>query len=85
MKLPDDLIEQISSQVEDLLQQGQKATQDIRHNVRALVQSQLSKLDVVSREEFEIQQSILEKTRAQITQLETQLNELESKMKNESA
>ncbi len=80
MKIPEDLFEQISNQVEDLMEQGQKATKDIRHNARALVQSQLSKLDVVSREEFEIQQAILEKTRDQLSQLEAQLKDLEEKV-----
>lgn len=45
-------------------------------NMRALVQSGLSKLDVVSREEFDAQSDILKRTRAQVTELETQLEQL---------
>jgi BMFP domain-containing protein YqiC len=45
-------------------------------NMRALVQSGLSKLDVVSREEFDAQSDILKRTRAQVTALETQLEQL---------
>jgi BMFP domain-containing protein YqiC len=44
--------------------------------MRALVQSGLSKLDVVSREEFDAQAEILKRAKAQVTSLEAQLEEL---------
>lgn len=37
---------------------------DMEKNVHALLQSALSKLDLVSREEFEVQRAVLAKTRA---------------------
>jgi BMFP domain-containing protein YqiC len=46
------------------------------------VHSQLAKLDVVSREEFETQQLILEKTRSKIDALEAQLAQLETAVNN---
>ena len=57
-----------------------QSTEDFRKNVRALVQAQLAKLDVVSREEFEVQQAILLKTRQQLEQLQSQLEKLEAEL-----
>lgn len=49
---------------------------EVDKSVRALMQSGLSKLDVVSREEFDAQTEILTRARTQITSLEAQLEEL---------
>lgn len=49
---------------------------EVDKSVRALVQSGLSRLDVVSREEFDAQTEILKRARTQITSLEAQLEEL---------
>lgn len=84
MKLPEDMLDQISRQASDFFAQGQKARDDVRQNMRSLIQAQLSKLDVVSREEFDAQQAVLERTRAQLQQLETQLKELESRLDDPS-
>jgi len=85
MKLPEDMLDQISRQASALFSQGQQARDDLRTNMRSLVQSQLSKLDVVSREEFDAQQAVLERTRAQLAELEIQLNELEAKLGDSSS
>ena len=45
-------------------------------SMRALVQSGLAKLDMVSREEFDAQTEILKRTRTRIISLEAQLEEL---------
>ncbi len=47
---------------------------------KALVQSALSKLDVVSREEFDSQMVVLARTRARLEALETKVAELEQKL-----
>ena len=49
---------------------------EVDKNMRALVQSGLSRLDVVSREEFDAQTEILKRTKAQVSNLEAQLEEL---------
>ncbi|WP_320822442.1 accessory factor UbiK family protein [Reinekea sp.] len=82
MKTPEAVLDLISDQISDLLSHGKQTGQEIRHNVRSLVQSQLAKLDVVSREEFETQQLILAKTRRKIEALEVQLGELETALNN---
>jgi BMFP domain-containing protein YqiC len=45
-------------------------------SMRALAQSALSRLDVVSREEFDAQAEILKRTQQEVTALEAQLEEM---------
>lgn len=51
--------------------------EDLDKHIHALLQSGLSKLDLVSREEFEVQKAVLAKTRSRLEQLEQRLAELE--------
>jgi len=53
---------------------------DMEKNVHALLQSALSKLDLVSREEFEVQKAVLTKTRQRLEELEKRVEELEKKL-----
>ena len=50
---------------------------DLEKHVHALLQSALSKLDLVSREEFEVQKAVLAKTRSKLEDLEKRVAELE--------
>ncbi|MDD4914338.1 MAG: accessory factor UbiK family protein [Methylococcales bacterium] len=50
---------------------------DMEKNLHALLQSSLSRLDLVSREEFEVQKAVLAKTRNRLEELEKQVAELE--------
>ena len=56
---------------------------DMEKNVHALLQSALSKLDLVSREEFEVQKAVLAKTRTRLEALEKQVIELEKQLSPE--
>lgn len=51
---------------------------DIEKNMRALLSQGLSKLDLVTREEFDIQAQVLARAREQLTALEARINELEA-------
>ncbi|NMQ26807.1 accessory factor UbiK family protein [Candidatus Accumulibacter phosphatis] len=51
---------------------------DIDKNARALLASFFSKLDLVSREEFDIQTQVLQRTREKLKALELRLEQLES-------
>ncbi len=51
---------------------------DLENNVRALLAQGFSKLDLVTREEFDVQAQVLAKARAQLSVLEARINELES-------
>ncbi|ARU32661.1 phosphoheptose isomerase [Sulfuriferula sp. AH1] len=70
-KLFDELGDKISQAV------NQGPFKDIEHNLRALVQSTLQKLDIVTREEFDVQQEVLLRTREQLVALEARVAELE--------
>ena len=50
---------------------------DVRRNINAAVQSVLEKMDLVTREELEVQEKILRKTREKLEALETRITELE--------
>ena len=51
---------------------------DIEKNVRALLSSVFAKLDLVSREEFDIQTQVLQRTREKLKALEARLDRLEN-------
>ena len=51
---------------------------DLETNFRAVLRSSLAKLDVVTRDEFDTQMRVLQRTREKLEQLEARLRELES-------
>jgi BMFP domain-containing protein YqiC len=53
---------------------------DVEKNIKAMLQSGLSRLDVVSREEFDTQAQVLLKTREKLERLEARIAELEAKL-----
>ena len=53
---------------------------DLEGNFKAVLQAQLSKLDLVSRQEFDVQAAILARTQGQLTALEARLKDLEAKV-----
>ena len=58
--------------------------QDTARNLRAALHTTLSKMDLVTREEFDIQQGVLARTRAKLEALEKQVAELEQQIKKNS-
>lgn len=54
--------------------------EDMEKNFRAILQSALGKLDLVTREEFEVQKGVLAKTRAKLEALELQVAEIEKRL-----
>ena len=53
---------------------------DLEGNFKAVLQAQLSKLDLVSRQEFDVQAALLTRTQAALSALETRLKDLEGKL-----
>ncbi len=53
---------------------------DLEGNFKAVLQAQLSKLDLVSRQEFDVQAAILERTQTNLSAMEARLKELEDKL-----
>jgi len=53
---------------------------DVKDNLRAAIQNIISDLDVVAREEFDIQSAVLAKTRAKVDEMEKVIVELEKRL-----
>jgi BMFP domain-containing protein YqiC len=53
---------------------------DLEGNFKAVLQAQLSKLDLVSRQEFDVQAALLSRTQAALAEMEARLKELETKL-----
>ncbi|QSA98164.1 accessory factor UbiK family protein [Methylococcus sp. EFPC2] len=56
---------------------------DLEKTFRGILQAGFEKMDLVSREEFEVQRAVLTKTRAKLEQLETRVAELEKRLSGE--
>ena len=52
---------------------------DLEGNFKAVLQAQLAKLDLVTRQDFDVQSAILQRTQAKLTELEARVKELENK------
>lgn len=53
---------------------------DLEKNMKAMLNQGFSKLDLVTREEFDVQAQVLAKTRVRLELLETRVAELEAKL-----
>jgi BMFP domain-containing protein YqiC len=74
-KFIDDLARQISGSIPSGLREMQ---QDVEKNVHTMLQSALSKLDLVTREEFDVQSRVLLRTREKLDKLEKIIATLEA-------
>lgn len=54
--------------------------EDMEKNFHAILQSALGKLDLVTREEFEVQKAVLAKTRSKLEALEKRVEEIEQQL-----
>jgi len=74
-------IEDIAKQVTDAIPPKFKdIANDIEEKTKVVLQRKLSQLDVVSREEFDVQTQVLLKTREKLAELENKLAEIEAKL-----
>ncbi|HZQ74004.1 MAG TPA: accessory factor UbiK family protein [Burkholderiales bacterium] len=69
------LFEDLNARLAEALRQS--PVQDFEKNVRALLSSWFDRLDLVTREDFELQRLRLEEAQAKLTALEARLAELE--------
>lgn len=70
------LIDEINEKMKAVLAQGPVA--DIEKNMRALLAGVFSRLDLVTREEFDVQREVLVRTRAKLAELEKRVAALEA-------
>lgn len=74
--------EEIAKQVLDTLPSDLgKIQEDVEKNLKSALQATFSRLDLVSREEFDIQSELLSRTRALVEQLEKKIEALEQASK----
>jgi BMFP domain-containing protein YqiC len=57
--------------------------EDLERNFKALLQSGLQRMDLVTREEFDLQTAVLERTREKLERIDTRLVELEALQRSE--
>ena len=77
------LIDDIARRLNDAVPTSARAVQaDLEKNLRAATQSVFSRLGLVTREEFDVQNKVLARTRSKIEQLEKQVAELEARLLN---
>ena len=81
-KLDAKKLDELARGVMDKLPSGfQTVQQDMEKNLRAALQSALGKLELVTRDEFEVQSAVLQRTREKLENLETRVDELEKQLK----
>jgi hypothetical protein len=80
-KIIDDLADKMSQIIPPEMK---NIHQQLREQLRQLLQAQLAKMDLVTREEFDIQVQVLQKTRQKLSELEARLAELEQQHRQDS-
>ncbi len=71
-------IDEIARRLMDNLPPALRATQrDLESNFRAVLRASLAKLDLVTRDEFDVQSRVLERTRARLEALEAKVKAME--------
>lgn len=74
------LLNELQSKIGQLMQQSPAA--DLEKNLKALMSQGFAKLDLLTREEFNVQTEVLARTRAKLEQLEARVAELEAQKKS---
>jgi len=72
------LLNEINDKIKAVMAQSPAA--DIEKNMRAMLTALFSRLDLVTREEFDVQRQVLARTREKLALLETRLAEYENKV-----
>ena len=79
MKLDPRQLEDLARRLAESLPEGLSLMKrDVEQNFRAVLQAGLAKLDLVSRQEFDVQAGVLQRTRERLEALEARLRQLES-------
>jgi BMFP domain-containing protein YqiC len=79
--MSDDSIESLAKKLAESVPEGLRSMRDdLETNFRGVLQTGISKLDLVTREEFEVQEAVLARTREKLERLEAKLEEIESNL-----
>jgi len=77
-KIFDDISKRLAGSIPPGMQSLQN---DLQRNLHTALEAALGKLNLVTRDEFDIQQAVLQRTRQKLEQLEEQLQALETQQK----
>jgi len=72
-------IQEISDKIREVIKNS--PIEDMENNINALLKGIFTKMDLINREEFDIQTEVLRKTRLKLEAMEAKLRELETKLK----
>ncbi len=73
------MLDKISQAIQAVL--PPELTAEVKNNIDAVVKSNFEKMNLVTREQMEIQEKILIRTRQRIIELEKQVKEMEARLK----
>lgn len=79
--MSDESIESLARKLAESVPEGLRSMrEDLETNFRGVLRSGISKLDLVTREEFEVQEAVLARTREKLERLEEKLEGLEKNL-----
>ena len=78
--MSDNSIEELARKLAEAVPEGLRSVgKELEESFRSVLQNGLGKLDLVTREEFEVQEAVLARTREKLEALEKRLDEYEKK------
>ena len=72
-------IQDISKKIKDII--SDSPINDIEENINALLRGMFTKMDLITREEFDVQTGVLKRTREKLESIEKKLSEIEKGIK----
>ena len=78
LNLNSQTLDEIAARIGQALQNS--PAKDLEKNVKAMLTSSLSRLDLVTRQEFDVQREVLARTREKVEALETRVADLEAQV-----
>jgi BMFP domain-containing protein YqiC len=80
-RMSDDSLSELASKLADSVPEGLRSMRkDLEENFRSVLAAGLGKLDLVTREEFEVQEAVLARTREKLQALEKRFEEYQEKL-----
>ena len=73
-----EFLQDLQQKISDLMRQSPAA--EIEKNLKALLNQGFARLELVTREEFDVQREVLARTRAKLNELDKRLNDLEQNL-----
>ena len=77
--LNNEKLNEISNKIREIVKDS--PLPDIEKNIDALLKGMFTKMELVTREEFDVQKEVLKRTRQKLEELEKKLSEIEARKK----